>query len=72
MIPTRIVVKPSEPFSLKCQTILPGTRMPHARFVHSGQDVESDPRFIIERSPGILLIKAPYGLSVEANDTRIE
>ncbi|CAH8668374.1 unnamed protein product [Schistosoma bovis] len=72
VIPTRIVVKPSEPFSLKCQTILPGTRMPHARFVHSGQDVESDPRFIIERSPGILLIKAPYGLSVEANDTRIE
>ncbi|CAI2735735.1 unnamed protein product [Schistosoma spindalis] len=72
VIPTRIVVKPSEPFSLKCQAILPGTRMPHARFVHSGHDVESDPRFIIERSPGILLIKAPHGLSIEANDTRIE
>ncbi|CAH8676308.1 unnamed protein product [Schistosoma rodhaini] len=72
VIPTRIVVKPSEPFSLKCQTILPGTRMPHARFVYSGKDVESDPRFIIERSPGILLIKAPNGLSAEANDTRIE
>uniref|UniRef100_A0A5K4FE25 Basement membrane-specific heparan sulfate proteoglycan core protein n=1 Tax=Schistosoma mansoni TaxID=6183 RepID=A0A5K4FE25_SCHMA len=72
VIPTRIVVKPSEPFSLKCQTILPGTRMPHARFVYSGRDVESDPRFIIERSPGILLIKAPNGLSAEANDTRIE
>ncbi|CAH8568323.1 unnamed protein product [Schistosoma turkestanicum] len=73
VIPTRIVVRPSEPFILKCQTMVPETRMPHARFVYSGKDVESDPRFTVERSsPGVLLIKAPHGLSEEANDTRIE
>ncbi|CAH8873841.1 unnamed protein product [Trichobilharzia szidati] len=71
--PTRIVVRPSEPFSLKCQAMPPVTQAPHARFVHSGMDVETDPRFVVERpSAGILLIKAPRGLSEEANDTRIE
>ncbi|KAH8868961.1 Low-density lipoprotein receptor [Schistosoma japonicum] len=73
VIPTRIVVRPSEPFSLKCQAMLPGSRMPHARFVYSGKEVESDSRFIVTRpSPGVLLIEAPRGLTEEGNDTRIE
>ncbi|CAH8668739.1 unnamed protein product [Heterobilharzia americana] len=58
--PTRIVVRPSEPFSLQCQAMAPVTQVPHARFVHSGKDVETDSRFTVERpSTGILLIKAP-------------
>ncbi|KAK4475290.1 hypothetical protein MN116_002361 [Schistosoma mekongi] len=73
VIPTRIVVRPSEPFSLKCQAMLPGSRMPHARFVYSGKEVESDSRFVVTRpSPGVLLIEVPRGLTEEGNDTRIE
>lgn len=70
--PTRIVVRPGEAFALQCQSLVRG-RMPYARFVYSGMNVEQDPRFRTERpSREQLIIQAPRGLDLSANNTRIE
>ncbi|TPP57800.1 Low-density lipoprotein receptor [Fasciola gigantica] len=70
--PTRIVVRPGEAFTLQCQSLVRG-RMPYARFVYSGRNVEQDPRFRTERpSREQLIIQAPRGLDLSDNNTRIE
>ncbi|CAL8077304.1 unnamed protein product [Calicophoron daubneyi] len=72
MSPNYLVVRPLEPFSLHCHSRTPG-RMPYARFVYSRINVENDPRFRVERpSQEVLVIRAPQGLTAEANNTRIE